>query len=124
MSTLVQQRLEQVRGLGESICAALMGEVRRLGFSAGEVALDALCEASFELSRDPASGEYSLVGTWRNRRGEQTGCILFHADGTFFAEQDVVRAHPSDTRWFVEAVTAFGRAERITAEPRLMANLA
>lgn len=124
MSATVQQRLEQVRDLGESICSALSNEVIKLGFGAEEVVLDALSQASFELSRDPANGAYTLVGTWRNQRGEQTGCILFHADGTFFAEQDVVRAHPSDTRWFVEAVTAFGRDERITAEPRLLATLA
>ncbi len=46
--------------------------------------------------------------------------MLFHADGSFFAEYDVIRDHPGDPRWFVEAVNAWGRGSDIRSEPRLL----
>ena len=79
-----------------------------------------LGEAEYWLDRDPASGEDSLVGIWRNPQGGKCGELLFHADGTFFAEYDVIRVHPRKPRWFVEAVTAWGRGNTIKSEPRLL----
>ena len=77
-------------------------------------------EGSYELSNDPASGEDSLVGVWRDAHGRKRGTLLIHADGSFFAEFDVIREHPRDGRWFVEAVTAWGRGAIIRSEPRLL----
>ena len=124
MSTQVQERLREVRERAQAVCASLLNEVHKLGFCEDAVELAGLDQAQFELSRDPASGEDSLVGTWLDGRGQRVGCILFHADGSFFAEHDVVRPHPSDSRWFVEAVTAWGRDDVIKAEPRLLPALA
>jgi hypothetical protein len=48
------------------------------------------------------------------------GTLLIHTDGSFFAEYDVIREHPRDTRWFVEVVTAWGRGGIIRFVPRLL----
>jgi hypothetical protein len=61
-----------------------------------------------------------LIGTWKNAQGQCVGRLVFHCDGSFFAEYDVVQQHPTDRRWFVEAVNAWGKHETIKVEPRLL----
>ncbi len=113
-------RLRQVGGLGASICTALAGQIGRLGCENNQVVLPDWGQAAFALSRDPASGEDALLGVWRDARGAKVGEVVIHADGSFFAEQDVVRAYPRRPGWFVEAVTAWGREGSVKAEPRLL----
>ncbi|WP_455212475.1 hypothetical protein [Kaarinaea lacus] len=119
-SNNLQERWEQVRLMGELICNALADEVKKIGLTEKAVATAPWQRARFELQRDPASGESSLVGTWRDSRGQRVGSIIFHCDGSFFAEYDVVAPHPHDQRWFIEAVNAWGREDIIKAELRLL----
>jgi hypothetical protein len=116
----LQARWEQVRNLGESICTALAEEVSKIGLKEKALATAPWQRARFELQRDPASGENSLVGTWRDANGQRVGSIIFHCDGSFFAEYDVVESHPKDQRWFVEAVNAWGKNDTVKAELRLL----
>ena len=116
----LQERWEQVRTLGESVCAALSEEVEKIGLSEKALLTAPWERARFELQRDPASGQSSLVGTWQDMNGHRVGSIIFHCDGSFFAEYDVVEQHPADQRWFVEAVNAWGKNTTIKAEPRLL----
>lgn len=120
LETPVARRLAECRTLVEAVCAALGAEIDKLAFPSGAIRPEPPEEGSYVLSRDPASGEDSLVGTWRDARGRKRGTLLIHADGSFFAEFDVIREHPRDTRWFVEAVTAWGRGAIIRSEPRLL----
>ncbi len=114
-----QARYAQVAPLAQSIRAALRDELKRLGFVAGSVPLADPAAADYHLDRDPASGEQDLVGEWRDFQGQRQGVLVFHADGSFYVEHDVVRTHPRDARWFVAAVHAWGREQEIRAEPRL-----
>lgn len=123
----VQARLAEVAPLALAIRDALQEQVERLGFppdAPDAIVIDDPLAASYRLERDPASGEYSLLGEWRDQRGQKLGSLVFHADGTFFVEYDVIRRHPRRPGWFVEAVNAWGRGEEIRAEPRLMPMLA
>jgi hypothetical protein len=104
----------------QAVCEALVAEVDKLEFPAGAIRPGQPAEAEYHLARDPASGRDSLVGVWRDVRGHACGTLLIHADGSFFAEYDIFREHPRDVRWFVEAVTAWGRGEIIRSEPRLL----
>ena len=119
----LQERWEQVRFLGESVCIALAGEVKKLGFTEKALITAPWERARFELQRDPANGQSSLVGIWQDTNGQRVGNIIFHCDGSFFAEYDVIEQHPTDQRWFVEAVTAWGNMEVIKAEPRFLATI-
>jgi len=116
----IQTHLDSLKLLAQAICSALDDEVTKLGFPHGKVVIAAHTDAEYRLDRDPASGKDSLVGIWRNEAGYKCGELLFHADGSFFAEYDVIRAHPRKPRWFVEAVTAWGRGSMIKSEPRLL----
>lgn len=113
-------RLEELTPLVMAVCRKLCDEVDRLGFAAGEVTISEPTDAQFWLSKDPASGESSLLGEWRDDNGVMLGSMAFHADGTFFVEHDVIRVHPSKPRYFVEAVTAWGLNDGIRSEPRLL----
>jgi hypothetical protein len=116
----LQLRLTQLRSLGEQVCAALETEYRKLGFAAEDafdVDFDALV---FALKRDPYSQQDSVEGTWLDRQRQRLGSLVFHADGSFFAEYDVVKPHPAKPRWFVEAVTAWGKDNEVRAEARLL----
>jgi len=104
---------------GEILCM-LRGEVARLGFDASEVVLAPAEEAVYRLEKDPCIGRFSLVGDWIDSRGVKRGSLLFHADGSFFVEQDIVRVHPTKPGWFVEAVNAWGKAADIRVEARLL----
>lgn len=116
----VQTRLTEVTPLALAIRDALQRQVERLGIAAGEVQISDPLAAKYRLERDTASGEDSLLGEWRDQKGQKLGNLVFHADGSFFVEHDVIRNHPRRPGWFVEAVNAWGRGDDIRAEPRLL----
>lgn len=119
MSESVEERLQQLRSLGDAVCIRLRGEVSKLGLEE-DVIEPEMEKADYSLERDPSNGKDTLKGIWRDARGNKLGEILFHADGSFFAEYDVIKNHPKDARWFVEAVNAWGRGSNIRSEPRLL----
>ncbi len=120
MSDELSSEVQDLSPLVFAVCRALEDEVRKLGFDPAQIQLMGPDQASFRLERDPSSGEHSLIGEWRDQRGQKLGSLAFHADGSFFAEQDVIRSHPTKPRWLIEAVTAWGRGDLIRAEPRLL----
>jgi hypothetical protein len=120
MSEAVDLRRSELAGLAHEVCKALELEVEKLGFEDGRIIEVDFDKASCRLESDTGSGEQSLLGEWRDARGQMLGNFVFHADGSFFAEYDVVRAHPQRPRFFVEAVTAWGRHDTIKTEPRLI----
>jgi hypothetical protein len=116
----VASRYAEIQALAESIGERFEQEVMKLGFEQQAVKLMSPAEANYYLEFDPGSGEYSLKGDWVDERGMKQGSLVFHADGSFFVEQDVVKAHPKKKNWFVEAVNAWGRDSDIRAEARLL----
>jgi hypothetical protein len=120
MDDEIQSRYREVRELADEIVRRLHGEVMKLGFAASEVRIRQPDEADFRLERDPSTSEYALVGDWFDEHGGRLGGLLFHADGSFYAEHDVVRPHPAKRCWFVEAVNAWGKGARIKSEARLL----
>jgi hypothetical protein len=117
MDDPLARRIEETVSLAHAICRAMQEEVRKLGL--GDVQVGDPQAAAYRLSADPASGLDSLLGEWRDQKGQKQGELTFHADGSFYAEYDVVRIHPKNERLFVEAVNAWGRGSDIRAEPRV-----
>lgn len=102
----------------EHLCAELRSAASRHGFSdkANEIDAQGLV---FDVVTDPAGGD-SLRGTWRGQDGWRRGQIIFNTDGSFFAEYDIVSAHPTDGTWFVEAIEAWGRDDIIKTDLRML----
>ena len=119
MKPEIDERLNQVRALGESACEAMLREVFQCGLPADCID-PSLGRARFELSRDPFDGNYSLIGIWRDDHGQKQGEILFHSDGSFMAEYDVISEHPHKPKWFIEAVTAWGNRTQLRSELKLL----
>lgn len=120
MNESVAVRYYKIEQLADRVFDQLYREVLKLGFTDQEVALRRPEDADYRLERDPSTSEYSLVGDWSSEQGVKLGTLLFHADGSFFVEQDVVRPHPRRSGWFVEAVNAWGKGNEIKAEARLL----
>ncbi len=110
--------------LGQSICNRLIEEIHKLGLPLDNLAsLPNYDEAGFTTAKDTYSGMDSLIGIWKNPNGYKIGEIKVHGDGSFYAEYDVALQHPTDARWFVESVVAWGKGELIRSEAKLLAAL-
>ena len=118
MSGELVVRMAEKRSLGLEVLRTLERVAHRLG--ATDFYTPAWEAANAALRQDPADGSMALVLEWRDAAGYKNGEMVFNADGSLYAECDVLRAHPSDERWFVEAVTAWGCEGAIHGEPRLL----
>lgn len=82
-----------------------------------------LATLQFTRVTDPGNQLPGYEGVWRNARNDRCGTLTINSDGSFFAEYDLFCAHPRDTRWFVEMVTAWGNTASIRCEAKLIPSL-
>jgi hypothetical protein len=110
------------RPLAEGICKRLGEEINKLGFAAAQIKhYPNFDEASFALINDPYTGQQNLACYWyAEAKSQRIGNLQFNSDGSFYAEYDVVKAHPGKAKWFVEGVAAWGNADQIKAEAKLL----
>jgi hypothetical protein len=105
--------------LGVKLCAVLGEEARR--HAKDKAPAIRLEEAVFTRVTDPSNGLPGYEGVWRDARGQRRGSLTINSDGSYFAEFDLLMLHPGRPRWFIEAVTVWGRDGVVRAEPRLLA---
>jgi hypothetical protein len=110
------------RHLAECVCQRLSEEINMLGFAEAEIKhYPDYDDASYVLIKDPYTGEHNLTCHWYDElKKMRIGRLQFNSDGTFYAEYDVVKTHPGKSKWFVEGVTAWGKAENIKSEAKLL----
>lgn len=121
MSSDLNERISAAASQAESICVALNAQILKLGFPPERADIALGDHVQYSLQRDTFTGQDALVGVWIHPTGGyKLGSLLFHADGSFFAEYDVLQPHPSKSKWFVEAVTVWGRDDKIKGDPRLL----
>ena len=101
--------------LGNAVCAALRGQVEKLGLSIGDEPIWA--EATFVETVDPYSQEINLIGTWRGKH--LYGTVTIFPDGRIFAEYQVLLPHPVRENSYVESVQVWGRPEKLRGDPVL-----
>jgi len=118
----VDDYFTSISDLADEILTQLQKEVNKLGFAPTALNLQKPQEAIYRLEKDPSNGQYFLIGDWRDDKGIKTGSLQFNSEGQFFVEQDIIQPHPTDNRWFVEAVSAWGTETNIKSEARLIAN--
>jgi hypothetical protein len=120
MSALEEQ-IDIQRSAGEVVCQRLREEIDKLGFAAGEVThFPRFDEARFELVKDPFTGTENLACYWFSANNQRLGRLQFNSDGSFYAEYDVVKPHPSKAKWFVEGVSTWGKADAMKSEAKLL----
>ena len=120
-SALQQRKLAESATL-EIVRAALRSELARNGIAQALSAVPNDMQHC-EVRKDVVDGSEAFYGEWWDARDRKIGSVIVHATGEFFAEYDVLIGHPTDKRWFVEAVTAWGKPGVVKAELRLLAAL-
>ncbi|MBU0656209.1 MAG: hypothetical protein KJ914_13895 [Gammaproteobacteria bacterium] len=121
MTDSLAEKISAAAPQAANICAELNRQILKLGFPQERADVALGDNVQYSLQRDTFSGLDSLVGVWMHpTSGYKLGTLLFHADGTFFAEYDVLQPHPTKSKWFVEAVTAWGKGGDIKGDPRLL----
>lgn len=121
MSENLDARIKSAQPQAAAVCAELNRQIIKLGFpeDSANVTLDE--HMQYSLQRDTLTGQDSLLGVWMHpTSGYRQGSMLFHADGSFFAEYDVLQPHPTKRKWVVEAVTVWGKGDDIKGDPRLL----
>jgi len=116
----IQIYIDDNKELGNKVCDALKEKIIKLGFA--EEGYENICfdQLSFNLSLDSFAKQNSLQGIWTGLRNNRLGSIVFHGDGSFYAEYDVIQPHPTDKRWFIEAIEAWGNESSIKTELKLL----
>lgn len=118
-SAELQHRLQSEQGNIIRVKQAMVKELARFGLEGLQTAIDKPF-SMVTLRKDPFDGAETLLGEWRDKHGQLIGNMQVMANGQAFAEFDVVAPHPSDSRWFVEAVTAWGPIAALKTELRLL----
>lgn len=109
------------KAIGDDICRSMISTTKQLGFTVEQLErLPDFAQAEFVLQTDPFTMDENLMGTWYNENRHRIGQIQFLSDGSFYAEYDLIKPHPTKSKWFVEAITAWGKPGNMTAEPRLL----
>jgi len=117
----VDERYRKLQPLGTQVCSAMNEYMRNIGTN--KIVNIKFEDAEYKIEKDSFSGDYALLGKWYASNKLLCGSIVFHGDGTFFAEYDVIENHPKYKQWFIEAITAWGRDDSIKVEPRFIERL-
>jgi hypothetical protein len=105
--------------LATQVVTALQDEAKKYAAQGAAPKIE-LAQACFTRVIDPGNQLPGYQGVWRNARNDRCGEIVFNSDDSFYAEYDLFCPHPRDARWFVEMVTAWGRAGDLRSEAKLI----
>ncbi|MGR9101183.1 MAG: hypothetical protein ACU826_11515 [Gammaproteobacteria bacterium] len=118
---LIEHQLARHRLLGIEVCREMSRAIRKLGFPEEEcIETPDFASAEFSLIKDPYTADENLNGIWYDKNHRRIGNIQFLSDGSFYAEYDIVKPHPTRSQWFVEGVNAWGRGGHIKTEAKLL----
>ncbi|MGY6274767.1 hypothetical protein [Methylomonas sp. MgM2] len=121
MSSTVAEHIANKREFGNAICQRIGENIAKLGFPLEtDIKIPDFDSAEFSLVVDPFTQSEDLVGYWYDAGKQRIGQIKFHGDGSFYAEYDVVKPHPSKKHFFVEAINAWGKQDNIKTEAKLL----
>jgi len=109
----------ELAGMAELIVIALQNEAGKYAAQSVAPKIE-LAKVEFTRVIDPGNQQPGYQGVWRNARNDRCGELIFNSDNSFYAEYDLFCPHPRDARWFVEMVTAWGRAGDLRSEAKLI----
>ena len=116
----LEQRIADVAGQGETLLAALREKVYALKLGGEAVVIPAFEDAKFTLEHDLYNGKQTLMASFYPSQYYRAGFLLFHSDGSCFAEYHVMQLHPAKPGMFIEAVEAWVRDGEIKTDTRLV----
>lgn len=110
----LSERIQSEQALGEKVISAMAGLADRHGVGLTGLGWE---QASFSSAKDPFSGEESLVARWA---GKVRATLSLRPGGWIYGEVDVCQPHPTKPGMWMEAVVAWGHADNIKMEMRLL----
>jgi hypothetical protein len=116
---VIKQRIASATAHGMELIAALQEKIARLDLPGDAIIIPPFEAARFTLERDLYNGEKTLRAAFHPTQYYCNGFLLFHSDGSSYAEYHVMRLHPSRPQWFIEAVEAWVRDGSIQTDTRL-----
>ncbi len=114
----LEQRVAEVAEQGRTLLAALREKVGGLKLTGEEVVIPPFEEAKFTLEYDLYNGKQTLMASFYPSQYYRAGFLLFHSDGSCFAEYHVMQLHPTKPHLFIEAVEAWVRDGEIKTDTR------
>ena len=116
---LIKQRIASATAHGAELIAALQEKIAKLNLPGEPITIPPFEAARFTLEHDLYNGEQTLRAAFFPSQHYCIGFLLFHSDGSSFAEYHVMRPHPIRPQLFIEAVEAWVRDGKIQTDIRL-----
>jgi len=120
---LIKQRIASAATHGAELIGALQEKINKLNLPGTAITIPSFEAARFTLENDLYNGEKTLRAAFFPTQHYCIGFLLFHFDGSSFAEFHVMRQHPARPSMFIESVEAWVREGRIQTDLRLTAML-
>jgi hypothetical protein len=112
----------ELKALVDRVASALQKQAMNFT-ETGATPIISAANLEFTKVIDPFNQQPAYDGIWRDAGRYRCGSFSINSDQSFYAEYDLFCAHPRDTRWFVEMVTAWGNAEKLRCEVKLIPSL-
>lgn len=119
--TTLEPRIEAVRDQATALLAALRAQIEKLALGGEPVIIPEISEAKFTLEHDPYDDRQTLMASFYPAPHYRAGVLLFHSDGSCYAEYHVMRQYPAKPQWFVESAEAWVRDGKVVTDFRLIA---
>ena len=116
---LIKQRITSATQHGAELITALQERIAKLNLPGETITIPPFETARFTLEHDLYNGEQTLRAAFFPSQYYCIGFLLFHFDGSSFAEFHVMRQHPTRPSLFIEAVEAWVRDGKIQTDLRL-----
>ncbi len=111
---------EAIRSEIEELCATFSAVLLDIGFKDIDSAEPAFDGCTLAAVNDVYDGEERMTGRWLDCDGQQFAHFIRYANGSLFAEKDVLQPHPARSEHFVEAIEVWGRPGQLKHEVRLL----
>lgn len=117
---LIKQRIAAASAHGAELIAALQERIAKLNLPGDAVTIPPFDAARFTLEHDLYNGEQTLRAAFFPSQYYCIGFLLFHSDGSSFAEYHIMCQHPTRPALFIEAVEAWVRDGKIQTDTRIV----
>lgn len=107
----------------DEVCATFQTVLLNLGFEENEILVATFEACRISTAQDDFDRQERMLVEWIGKGGDRFANLVRYADGSLFAEHDVLRPHPQNPDLFVEAIEIWGRAGSLKGEARLLSAL-
>ncbi|HEY6093770.1 MAG TPA: hypothetical protein VIU93_02345 [Gallionellaceae bacterium] len=107
MEAELQRRIAAVRDNGMALLEGLRAKLEKLALPGEPIHIPEFDTARFTLEHDLYNEQKTLMASFYLSPSYRAGVLLFHSDGSSFAEYHVMRLYPGRPHLFIESVEAW-----------------